>query len=1056
MLSSGLILLLLWWSGASYILLALYAWQLRGKPAAQTFAWLMGAMAVWSLGYGLEIRTSALASKVFWAKVQYVGIVTLPIFWLTFVVEYTGRSAWRQWRGWRWLWLLPAITLGLVWTNEFHGLIWKQVEVVPWNGLTLLDPTYRSMFWVHTLYSYGVLGIGMVLLVQSGWQTFRFYRAQAVAILIAAFFPLVGNLAYLLGWLSGLRGLDPTPFLFLPSGVALLWALMRYRLLELWLPLPMAVLNGLDEGVLLLDSTSRILFMNSIMEQICGKPASEAIGRPVGEICANVEVLQRGEQSSGRLVDQREVQGQERVFEVRFSALPLSVSSPAQSQANLMVFHDITARWKAEQNLKRRDAILQAVRLAAEQFLTSHWEESVLLVLEQLGIAADVSRVYIFERHLAEDGTPLVTQRYEWVAAGISPQIHNPALQNLPYCEIGFESWDRAFLNHQAVICRVQELPDPPRTLLAEQDIFSLVVVPIFAGDDLWGFIGFDECRQEREWSEVEVQALMAAASLFGAAIRRHQAERDLQEHQQMRELLHQIIHMALQQFNVEAMAQVLVDGLGRLLRADYCFLTLWDERRKRTLPFASYGMPTNQYRSLAAKINLQPGERTLTQSVLEAGHLLVVEDVMNSPYISPRIASLYEVRSVLALPMIADNRPLGAVLIGFSQTHRFTPEEIEVASQATELVTLVLARSVTAEDALRRAEEAETLRRAGATVAETLNLQETITRILEQLAFVLPHDSASIQLLRNGELEIIGGDGWEDHSQVIGLRFPVPGDNPNTVVVQTCRPYLVQNAPDRYALFREPPHDRIRCWLGVPLMVRNRLIGLLAIDGHNPFQFTEADIELVSAFADQVAIAIENARLFDMVQQMAITDDLTGLFNRRHFMKLARSEFDRARRYGRNLAAMMFDLDHFKKINDAYGHAFGDEVLRGIASLCRERLREADPIGRYGGEEFAALIVEADLEQARIVGERLRMEVEHLEFSHERGVVRVTVSVGVAALEETVPDLEALIERADQALYLAKRQGRNRVVAFRNESQDSAVRGEESSNPGNPPTEAA
>ncbi len=82
----------------------------------------------------------------------------------------------------------------------------------------------------------------------------------------------------------------------------------------------------------------------------------------------------------------------------------------------------------------------------------------------------------------------------------------------------------------------------------------------------------------------------------------------------------------------------------------------------------------------------------------------------------------------------------------------------------------------------------------------------------------------------------------------------------------------------------------------------------------------------------------------------------------------------------------MMFDLDHFKKINDAYGHAFGDEVLRGIASLCRERLREADPIGRYGGEEFAALIVEADLEQARIVGERLRMEVEHLEFSHERG----------------------------------------------------------------------
>jgi diguanylate cyclase (GGDEF)-like protein len=349
------------------------------------------------------------------------------------------------------------------------------------------------------------------------------------------------------------------------------------------------------------------------------------------------------------------------------------------------------------------------------------------------------------------------------------------------------------------------------------------------------------------------------------------------------------------------------------------------------------------------------------------------------------------------------------------------------MSEQAAGLLSLALAKFQAVEQAERRAEESETLRRAGAAISETLDLHEATTRLLEQLAFI-PHDSASVQLLSDGELEIIAAEGWREPSKVIGLRFPVPGDNPNTRVLQTRKPYLLNEADESFPTFRRPPHDHIHSWLGVPLLVHGRAIGLLAIDSKESHHFTPDDIELVMAFAGQVAVAIENARLFDEVQQLAITDSLTGLHNRRHFLYLAQTEFERARRYKRHLSAMVFDIDHFKTVNDTYGHPIGDKVLRAIADLCREQLREADPIGRYGGEEFVAIIVEANGGTAFSVGERLRASVEKIVIPSADGDVRVTVSVGIAEQDEGTPNLETLIARADQAMYVSKHKGRNRV----------------------------
>jgi len=186
--------------------------------------------------------------------------------------------------------------------------------------------------------------------------------------------------------------------------------------------------------------------------------------------------------------------------------------------------------------------------------------------------------------------------------------------------------------------------------------------------------------------------------------------------------------------------------------------------------------------------------------------------------------------------------------------------------------------------------------------------------------------------------------------------------------------------------------------------------------------------------------ITDSKAREADLARR-ATTDDLTGLSNRRHFWDLAGREFSRARRYGRSLAVLAADLDHFKQVNDTHGHAVGDEVLRAFAVRAEASLREADVIGRTGGEEFMVLLPETTLEGARGAAERLREAICSSAFDTSAGHLPVTISVGGAMVDfETEAEVDVAAQRADRALYAAKAAGRNRVAMDEDRDQDQGV----------------
>ncbi|MBL6954047.1 MAG: diguanylate cyclase [Alphaproteobacteria bacterium] len=174
-----------------------------------------------------------------------------------------------------------------------------------------------------------------------------------------------------------------------------------------------------------------------------------------------------------------------------------------------------------------------------------------------------------------------------------------------------------------------------------------------------------------------------------------------------------------------------------------------------------------------------------------------------------------------------------------------------------------------------------------------------------------------------------------------------------------------------------------------------------------------------------------ESKQLYERLELLASTDALTKVANRRSFLDTAETEFARAKRYDRDFSFLMIDVDHFKAANDEHGHAAGDDVLRQLATACARTLRESDILGRIGGEEFAALLPETGAKTAHLVAERLRQAVASLIIKTKTGPLSITVSVGITTTSQSTDSVEAIMAEADDALYQAKNQGRNRVVQF-------------------------
>ena len=331
-----------------------------------------------------------------------------------------------------------------------------------------------------------------------------------------------------------------------------------------------------------------------------------------------------------------------------------------------------------------------------------------------------------------------------------------------------------------------------------------------------------------------------------------------------------------------------------------------------------------------------------------------------------------------------------------------------------------------------RLTKELSALRLIISEINSILELDKVLDLIIQKAVQIVEAERGSLMLFdyKMEELYIKSSIGLSKKT-VSTVRI-APGEGIAGWVFKEGKPLLVkEGAKDiRFKKFNKAKEE-LKSIISVPLKIKDQVIGVINVDNKRKGDFfNKDDLRLLSTFANQAAIAIQNAKLHQEVKQLAITDELTGLYNFRYIKDRLEEEVKRAQRFKHPLALIMADIDHFKGFNDAYGHLEGNKALQNIAGILQLNVREVDIVGRFGGEEFIIILPEANKKEAHKIAERIRIKVEDYNFINKKSHPerKITISLGVTSCFQENITPQGLVQKVDQALYLAKGKGRNRV----------------------------
>lgn len=326
---------------------------------------------------------------------------------------------------------------------------------------------------------------------------------------------------------------------------------------------------------------------------------------------------------------------------------------------------------------------------------------------------------------------------------------------------------------------------------------------------------------------------------------------------------------------------------------------------------------------------------------------------------------------------------------------------------------------------------ESTILNELGSLASASQDYRETLGAVLEILARVIGNAVGVVLMFEEEDMvvHLNGETAPEELEEIKERTFELAnaygwevGANPERVELSLYEEQRVVEGGGR----PERPYSSAQ----IPLTAQKKIIGMLALFQYQSPAFVRDAGTILALVQNQVTIVIDNARLYEAARQLAITDGLTRIYNHRFFQELFEKEYKRSDRYNTIFSLIMLDIDHFKKVNDTYGHLCGDEILKGLAVLIKSCLRSMDIVARYGGEEFAVLLPETNGPEAYQTAERIRRAVEETTFMGTDQGLKVTVSQGVATYpSEGVQERQDIIAKADGALYEAKETGRNKVV---------------------------
>jgi len=485
--------------------------------------------------------------------------------------------------------------------------------------------------------------------------------------------------------------------------------------------------------------------------------------------------------------------------------------------------------------------------------LTSIIEASQLhpFVVEQLGHLLGVERVSLV---LAEEDSFFLRE-----TEGLSPQA---ATFRLP-AESAFVRWmaegELIYLDERRDSRRWAALPAAEREELAKLE--AVVFLPLLTKGRLIGWLALGDKIAGTLYSQEERLLLALLAHQAAIAIENsrlyEQTDEKLQARVEELAALDRIGREINATLELERILEVLLDEAMKTTAATYGDVALVDLATNVWEMKALRGYPPEWKER---KVDLSLGIHGL---VARTGEPILLPDVGQA---SEYLAASPHVRSELTVPIFQEGEVVGIINLESHEPNAFDEDDLHFVQALAEQAAIAISKAKLYEAERKRREVAEALREATMALSSTLDRNQILERILEQLKKVVDYDSASLQLLMGNQVVIIGGRGFPDIEEVRGLSFSLSGNNPNRRVIESRQPLILADAPAAYPVFREGPHTHIRSWLGVPLTIKDRVIGMITLDKTVPGYYDEEDAQLAMTFANQAAIAIENAKLYEEV----------------------------------------------------------------------------------------------------------------------------------------------------------------------------------------------
>jgi len=386
--------------------------------------------------------------------------------------------------------------------------------------------------------------------------------------------------------------------------------------------------------------------------------------------------------------------------------------------------------------------------------------------------------------------------------------------------------------------------------------------------------------------------------------------------------------------------------------------------------------------------------------------------------------------RPVLTTLLRHEEKIIGVIGLTGAREGAFLEKDVPRLSALAPTVALAAVNMEHRNRLARHVEEMRLLQLINNKVEMVANMDQLYQAAVDIAGERIAYENCTLFLLDNDQKKLVPK---VTRGRVVNLIDHIPFEHGNGVagwVAQRRKHIIIADLSKETGLLNiELLPPQVRSFVAVPMVLRDRVLGVIHISHTQPHAFRQEDVRLLSIIANEIALATERLEARHKLEQMAITDGLTRLYNHRYFQLRLKEEIARAQRYGLPVGLLMIDIDHFKQVNDLYGHSAGSAVLAALAEWMRQNVRESEIVARYGGEEFSIILPLTAAKDAAVAAKRLCEAVATHRFEvGEDAFLQLTISVGVAAYPEHGKTPEELITEADAALYMAKKLGRNRV----------------------------